>query len=562
MEASVRSDTDMKRPPRHRARTALQPAAGVQNKGRPLARELTVARAAGLSLIVDRLEASEETLRTLLDGVYDGVVLLDADGAILEANARALEMYGVTKGEAAQGTLAHEFSGPGNPPAALQSFWQKALQGETQVFEWKARRPHDGAAFDVELCLNRAVIQGRTMIVATVRDISRRKQLELDLIQAQRMEMVSTVVGGIAHDFNNILNNVLGFAYLLKKYANDRERSLKYSDVIERSVRRGTELADRLLSLAVTETTEHVPVFASEIIDEALARFAERFPAGVTVRRSVPVGLPPILGDREALVQALTHLLVNAGEAMEGFCAPGQAVLSVETRLTRSGDAALPAAVRDRSTVEIDVHDTGRGIPLNIRDRLFEPFVSTKATGQAAGLGLAVVYSIVRHHGGTITAESRPAEGTTLRVWLPEAGGAAREAPAAQAAKPSARGGETILLVDDEEAMRHFGQDILEGQGYRVLTASDGVEALAIYRDRFREIDLVILDLLMPRLDGGQTYLEMKRISKSVRAFFCTGFTADQVITSLLREHGLKALKKPLEIETFLSTVRDVLDAP
>jgi len=210
--------------------------------------------------------------------------------------------------------------------------------------------------------------------------------------------------------------------------------------------------------------------------------------------------------------------------------------------------------------VELRVSDDGTGIPRAIRERIFDPFFTTKERGRGTGLGLSVVYNIVRNHHGTILVDSEEGEGTIFHVYFPAAPAAAPAAASEHQATPARGKQETILVVDDEESMQELGRELLEEHGYKVLIASNGPEAIEIYRSQPQIIKLVVLDLVMPGMDGGQTYIELKKINPHVKAFFCTGYMPDAVISALLEEEHLHAIQKPFNPDQFVQLVRDVLD--
>jgi PAS domain S-box-containing protein len=516
-------------------------------------------RTAELWHTIDRVKNSEESLRSILNSVHDGIFVHSFAGEILDVNDKVLSMYRIERADAMRYSILKDLSAPDNPLDKLESIWQDVEAGETRFFEWKARRPGDGSTFDVEVFLKSVILVDQAVILATVRDISLRKRMQRELLQTGRMEMARTVVGGIAHDFNNILNNVQGFAHLLKKYSADHGRTVRYSEAIVQSVQRGSKLADHLLLLSSPESAEQRTLHLADLVQSAVEAVRPSIQDSICIQSAVPIDLPAVLGDRNTLIDALKHVLINAGEAILRLPSGAERSIVIEGSVIDRDDESVPLPLRGKRCIDLTVRDTGPGIPAAVFERMFEPFASTKPAGFATGLGLAVAYAVMRGHGGAISAGAPGGPGTVIHLWFPVAGISKPEAEPTGPLKPR-RSGETILLVDDELAMREFGRDILEEQGYSVLTASNGMEAVEIFKSKSGTIDLVILDLVMPQMDGGQTFLELKNIRSDVRAFFCTGFTSDQVITSLLREHGLKALRKPFDIKVFLATIRELLD--
>ncbi len=389
-----------------------------------------------------------------------------------------------------------------------------------------------------------------------------RKRLEEQLQQSHKMESVGTMASGIAHDFNNIINNVLGFATQLTKHVHDPVKVLKYAQTIEKSATRGAELSAQLLSFARVGQRENRPLNVRQVVDEVVALCTETFPRSLTIAKRVEPDIRMVLGDHGGIYQVLLNLCVNARDAIAAKDEQAMGVISVEARNIVAGSDVSAQLIGGEGTpcVELRVSDDGAGIPREIRDRIFDPFFTTKERGRGTGLGLSVVYSIVRNHHGVLFVESDEGKGSIFRVVLPSID----QPPEVQQVPDSltaARGqNELILVVDDEESMQDLARDLLEDAGYRVITAGSGFEAIDMFRERKDEVDLVILDLVMSGLDGGQTYLAMKRIKPGVKAFFCTGFMPDEMIASLLEKDGLQTLQKPFQPATFVKAVRETID--
>jgi len=396
-----------------------------------------------------------------------------------------------------------------------------------------------------------------------VNDVTERKRLEEQLRQAHKMESIGTLASGIAHDFNNILNNVVGFTMQIKKHSSDPEKVLKYSQTIEKSATRGAELSSQLLSFARKAKRENVAVDVAQVVEEVFSICTETFPSAVTVNKVIDPDLSAILGDHGELYQVLLNLCVNARDAIMSRDGAVQGSIEIGAYNGRVGEGVSAQMLSGpaEQLVELRVSDNGTGIPEAIRERIFDPFFTTKERGRGTGLGLSVVYNIVRNHRGTILLDSEVGQGTSFHIYFP-AVAAAAASPAEKTFTAPPRGNhETVLVVDDEESMQELGRELLEEHGYNVLIASNGSEAVEIYRTKSQIIQLVILDLVMPGMDGGQTYIEMKKINPHVKAFFCTGYMPDAVISALLEEEHLHAIQKPFNPDRFVQLVRDVIDA-
>ncbi|HCV42193.1 MAG TPA: hypothetical protein DGH68_01825 [Bacteroidetes bacterium] len=493
-----------------------------------------------------------------IGSIGEALSITDLSNRILFVNDAFLKTYGYTEQEVV-GKSISIVRPPNAPPPDLPTILARTLQGGWQGELINRRK--DGTEFPISL--STSVVyddKGRAIaLVSVAQDVSQQKQLEHQVRQSQKMESMGTMVGGISHDFNNILNNILGFVYQLRKYSNDPEKIAKYVDTIEKSATRGADLANQLLSIVRKKKRDDELVNINTLVDEVIALMRETFPKNITLEKTLPSQPLTTLGNHGELYQAVLNLCLNARDAM-----PDGGILTLDV-VESVVQGEVPHAVVSSSfapgqkCMKIQVRDTGIGIAKPILDKIFDPFFTTKDRGKGTGLGLSVVYSIVKNHKGTIAVDTEEGRGSAFSVYLPiaEASKAERIDEEANVLPESSVG--YILLVDDEAPMLELGKELLEDQGYKVMVARDGMEALQIYRERWKEIALVVLDLVMPKLDGGQTFLEMKKSNPAIKAFFCTGYSSDQVISSLLSEESLCALQKPFKPMEFMKMVKGVL---
>ena len=519
--------------------------------------------------ITERLEAeealrkSEERYRQFFEEDLTGDYIVRADGTLRDCNPAFARILGFPDVATALTCNLHSLY----PSEHLRDAFLNLLHVRRRIVEHEKDlvRPDGQLIHCVENAIG--VFDANDQLIeykGYMYDVTERKRLEEQLRQAHKMESIGTLASGIAHDFNNILNNVIGFVMQIKKHASDPEKVLKYSHTIEKSATRGAELSAQLLSFARKAKRESTTVDVAQVVDEVCSVCMETFPASVAVNRHVDAELSAILGDHGELYQVLMNLCVNARDAVlaRGSDSPGTVTIGAFNGHAGEGVSAQMLAMQTERFVELRVSDDGMGIPGAIREKIFDPFFTTKERGRGTGLGLAVVYNIVRNHHGTILVDSEEGEGTTFHVYFP-AVTAAAPVPAAEIQSAPARGRqETILVVDDEESMQELGRELLEEHGYKVLIASNGPEAIEIYRSQPEIVKLVILDLVMPGMDGGQTFVELKKINPRVKAFFCTGYMPDAVISALLDEEHLHAIQKPFNPDQFVQLVRDVLDQP
>jgi hypothetical protein len=486
-----------------------------------------------------KIREHEEWLATTLRSIGDAVVSVDAERRISYMNPAA---------EILTGWLLHDARGK-RVGEVLQT-----IDGGSVL------RSRAGQEITVEM--SAAPLADGAGTVVILRDITERRRLEDQLRQAQKMESIGTLASGVAHDFNNILNTVLGFAAQIQKYSDDAGRVKKYGHTIEKSATRGAELCQKLLSFARKSKRELVPTDVGEIVQEVAGLCRGTFPKTVEVIADVDSAFPSVLGDRGELYQVVLNLCVNARDAIVSHMAGGVGRLTIRARGIPAGTAhaGLPPERWAESWVELSVSDTGCGIPDKIRQKIFDPFFTTKQGGKGTGLGLSLVYNIVHNHKGILSLESREGAGTTFTVLLPALSQSHQQrSPALQVEAPSG-GTETILVVDDEESMLDLARELLQEQGYRVLNAGNGRQAVEVFRNHGGPIALVLLDLMMPEMDGQRTLLELRKIDPQVPAIFCTGFMPDDVVRNLSPKDRKRIVQKPFDPRVLFTMIRQLVD--
>ena len=387
---------------------------------------------------------------------------------------------------------------------------------------------------------------------------ARVRQAEEQLAQAQKMEAIGRLTGGIAHDFNNLLTGILGYSSLLKTFLPEHGKGFEAAAYIERSARRASELTRQLLAYSRREAPTFHPVDLRKVTGEAIEILSRTVNKNVEIHTDFHAPPDPVSGDAGSLVQALLNLGVNASDAM-----PGGGRLTFSTSLFVSdGEVYLnDVLVPEGRYASICVSDSGSGIPEEIRGEIFAPFFTTKAPGEGTGLGLSMVYSCVRSHGGFIRLVSSVGVGTTFQILLPlmEEPGGSPEPRERETVVP--RGTETVLVVDDEEIPMNLLCDVLRSLGYTTLPASSGEEGIEILRYAPEKVDLAILDRIMPGMDGIETLARLRAIRPSLRTILCSGTSeGEKTSPGTLPDGFHDFLQKPYERETLARKVRYVLD--
>jgi PAS domain S-box-containing protein len=389
-------------------------------------------------------------------------------------------------------------------------------------------------------------------------EIEQQRTLEAQLRQAQKMESVGTLAGGIAHDFNNILNIILGYAAAIPG-EKDPSRIGENVKIIRDTVERGANVVQQLLAIGRKAPITFEPVDLNRLLEDHSVLLQGSFPKTIEIRTRLAPELPMTAGDVTRLNQAVLNLCVNARDAMNGAGTIELATGGIE------GDAvrARFAEATEQNYAWMAVSDNGPGIVQAMIERIFEPFFTTKAQGEGSGLGLAVVYGIIRDHHGFVDVESEPGRGATFRIFLPEAHHAGAPAPESpkNAARPSTRLRRgTVLLADDEENQLRLMEGFLRHSGYDVLTARDGLEALDVYRRHRNGISVVVLDFGLPKLSGWETYRAIREHDPGLRVLFASGYVEPEVKTAAEADGCVDIVKKPYEPEELIAKIDAMLE--
>jgi two-component system cell cycle sensor histidine kinase/response regulator CckA len=400
---------------------------------------------------------------------------------------------------------------------------------------------------------------GTVHVLAIMQDLTERKKLEAQLVHAKKMEAMGTLAAGIAHDFNNMLQVILGYAEVLLMGKKKGDPEYAEIQAIIKMCYDARDLVQKIRVVSKKADIQRIPIDLNRNIEEVLKGFADTLPKEITIDAVLADDLAVIIADAGLMNQMVTHLVTNACEAM-----PRGGTVTIETKNIMGDDdfCEKHGGLKPGPYVMLRVSDTGRGIQQAMLERIFDPFYSTKPRDyrRGTGLGLALVHGIVEQHKGYIHVESEVGKGTTFRVYLP-AEEAVDETKVVEALPTPPGGTETILLVEDEEILRTFGKDVLENFGYKVLAVADGVEALEVYSREKADIALVILDIIMPRMDGKQCLKELLKMNPSLKVLISSGVVEDDLIQSVVALGARGSLLKPFAVTEMLEKVRQVLDA-
>jgi PAS domain S-box-containing protein len=517
-----------------------------------------------------RLRESETRYRFLADNALDFISLHDLAGKYLYASPAARRMLGY-RPEEMMGVAVSAFLHP-DDQERFDEGNRRLVSGEVPALTLLHRlRGKEGAFMEVET-VSSPVLDERgavRQILRVTRDVTERKKVENRLFESQKLETIGMLAGGVAHEFNNLLLGINGAVEMLALLLAGNPEAQNYLSMIERSGARAVELTHQLLAYA--RKGKHAPtvVLLNHAILENVPILKAALPASVEFRLDLDEGVPPMLADIAQLKQVVMSLCLNAGEAM-----PEGGILSVRTRREEeppagpgegAGTAGKGAARQVRSgnpvagpRAVLEVSDTGCGMDADTLDRIFEPFFSTKFIGR--GMGLAAVLGIVESHDGEILVRSEPGKGTAFRISFPATSGI----PAVEESNGGrvSRGAGMILVADDEDDVREVVCAMLKSFGYGVIEARDGVEAVERFRERLPEIDLVLLDLMMPRMTGDRVFAEMRRIYPGVRAILASGYDESGRVRDIVADGFGGFLQKPFRRRELGRKVEEVLGNP
>ncbi|MEE9420272.1 MAG: PAS domain S-box protein, partial [Desulfatiglandaceae bacterium] len=490
----------------------------------------------------EALQKSERRFRHLVEHAADAFFLHDFNGRIIDVNQHACESLGYTR-EELLGLSIQDIDLDFFPGKHLEK-WKNLVPGEPITFEGAHRRK-DGTTFPVEVRLGVFESGERQLMLGLVRDISERKRaeeeknkLEAQLAQAQRMQALGTIAGGIAHNFNNLLMAVEGNASLMLLETESAHPNHERLENIEKSVQNGSRLTRQLLGYAREGRYEIRPISLNQLVRETSDTFAATRKE-ITVHRELAKDLWAIKADQGQIEQVLLNLYVNAADAMPG----GGDLFLKTTNVTDKDMKDEPYKAKPGNYALLTVTDTGVGMDKKTMERIFDPFFTTKGLAKGTGLGLASVYGTVKAHAGYIDVESKKGHGTTFSIYLP-ASEKRVEKPVKVDQQIVERTG-TILLVDDEELVLDVGVQLLRALGYTVLEAKGGREAVEIYEENKDRIDMVLLDMVMPGMGGGEAYDKMKDINPDIKALLSSGYSIDGQATEILERGCNGFIQKP-----------------
>ncbi|MBE9137098.1 PAS domain S-box protein [Nodosilinea sp. LEGE 07088] len=510
---------------------------------------------------VSRRKRDEHKLKEqakLIDIATDAFLVRDLNSQLLFWSRGAEQIYG-WRAEEVLGQNVDRLLNP-EPSPQVQTAWQTVLsQGEWQGELLKYTKASEMLTIESRWTLVRDPTGRPKAVLSVDTDITERKQLEAQFLRAQRLESLGTLASGIAHDLNNILTPILGIAQILPhKLPGAEPLTLELVDILAKSAKRGAALSKQILTFAQGSASDFTALNIRYLLAEVRRFTQQTFPKSIAIRVDVPSDLWMIMGDATHLYQVLMNLCVNARDAM-----PDGGVLSLTAQnlyLDESMANIKPhLGLNSGSYVVVEVADTGVGMPPELIDKIFDPFFTTKEPGLGTGLGLSTVAGIIQSHRGQLQVASQVNQGTRFTISLPAAQITSPLPEDAVTLLPGS--GELILVVDDEPQIRYVTQALLESHNYRVLTACDGVEAIAVYQAHAADIDGVLMDMRMPNMSGAIALAELQQLNPQLKAVMTSGVVS---VNELPNREGLTIhafLPKPYDVEELLKALHTALHA-
>jgi len=518
-----------------------------------------IAARAEVELQRTRAEAELQKLSNAIKQAGESVMVTDSDGMIEYVNPAFTTLTGYTADEAT-GQMARLFFNVGNHDGLDKDVWKVIKSGNT----WHGKvidQKKDGGCYPAMLTVSPVFDQSGqtteiTNFVAVYADLSELENMEKQFHQAQKMDALGTLVGGIAHDFNNMLSSMTGNLYLAKNKLQDRPDVVQRLGRVEKQAMLSADMIRQLLTFARKDEVSMKKFPLAPFIKESLKFLTTSVPENIAIHQNICTESLPVEGDGTQLHQVLMNLVTNAIHALEG---EGDACITIALELFDADDAFIEnrEGITTGSYAHLSVQDTGCGIPEHQIDHLFEPFFTTKEQGKGTGLGLAMVFGAIQSHHGLIEVKSIEGMGTTFHIYLPLLAQQDLNVVSSQQQEIAVSHGETILLVDDQQHIIETGREVLESLGYQVLTASDGKQAVDIFQTQAEQIDLCLIDVVMPVMGGNQAAEAIQQIKPDIKIIFSTGY--DKNIQTDMTDKIV--ISKPFSIVELSHLIRQQFDS-
>ncbi|OPY90748.1 MAG: Blue-light-activated protein [Syntrophus sp. PtaU1.Bin208] len=495
---------------------------------------------------------SEAMLSILFQAAPLAICVVDANRILTKVNDYCYPTFGYSPEEMVGRDPRFLYCNDEDYRAAGEAIYS----ADCMAMELRMRRK-DGK--EISALISRSYLNGKDISegsIVVVQDVSDRKALEEQLRQAQKMEAIGQLAGGVAHDFNNMLQAILGYTNIILSSLGPEDRHYGKLMEVEKAGEKAAALTRQLLAFSRRQVLQLRPLDLNQVIEDLMKMLRRLIGENIELNIHADSALGKVNADRSQMEQVVINLCVNARDAM-----PDGGRLSIVTQNIRldDDDCTKYDLEKPGRYVRLSVTDSGFGMEPETKSKIFEPFFTTKEKWRGTGLGLATVYGIVRQHDGMIQVDSELGKGSRFDVYLPVIE-SVEEAPLLEGQPPPRGGHETVLMAEDDAPLRFLTEEILKLAGYRVLVAVDGEDALRIYREHGQAVDLLLLDVIMPKKGGRWVYDEIRAVHPGIRCLFMSGYSEDAVHTNFILDHGLKLIQKPFKSMDLLRMLRQELD--
>ncbi len=500
---------------------------------------------------------SEQRYRTLFEESRDAVIMTTRDGKVEAANQAYVDLFGFTREEAENMDILNVYVDP-----ADRIRFQEEIERNGSLKDYEVRRrKKDGTVIECLLTSTVRLGEDGTIVgyQGIIRDVTEHKQLQRQLLQAQKMEAIGQLAGGVAHDFNNILTAIIGYSDVLTQQMPEDSPYRSKLMQINFAGTRAAHLTRQLLAFSRKQILDLRPLNLNEVLANFETMLRPLIGEDIEVVTLLDPSAGTVMGDATQIQQILLNLAINSRDAMP---AGGKLTLETANVFLDEAYARTHSEVRSGPYLMVEVSDTGQGIDPHVLPRVFDPFFTTKGKDKGTGLGLSTVYGIVKQHQGHITVHSGPGRGTTFRIYLPRVPNAPEQVPSVPALTPQLRGKETILVVEDDEIVRQLTSEALETLGYSVLQCHDPEEAKRVSAIHGGPIHLLLTDVVLPQMDGRSLFGFLSPLFPDMRVLYVSGYAENAIVHHGVLDVGVKFLQKPFSVESLAKKVREVLDEP
>jgi two-component system cell cycle sensor histidine kinase/response regulator CckA len=513
--------------------------------------------------VEEELRLSKERLEAMINAMPDLMFRIDRDGTIYEYHSSASELLYVQPevflGKRIPNILPAEAS-----RIMMEALAEAVKKGSHRGAVYSLQIPSGVTWFELSIAAMGEPHHPATQFIVLVRDITERRKaederklLEAQLHQAQKMEAIGQLAGGIAHDFNNILTAIIGYSEIILLRMEKDSPLRHFVEQVLASADRAAELTNSLLAFSRRQVLHTKPIDLCSVVRGLIKMLRRLLPEDIDFRTTVAKGNLIIMADKGQIEQVLMNLVTNAKDAM-----PRVGTLTIEISPVVMAERFVHAHGfgEPGNYACVSVTDTGHGMDEETRKMIFEPFFTTKEVGKGTGLGMAIIYGIIQQHNGCITVSSEMGKGTTFRIYLPIISEEIKEAHVTRGEESPPGGTETILLAEDDVTVRELHKMILKEAGYSVVEAVDGQDAIDKFMEHMAEVDIVVTDVIMPKIDGKSLYEEIRKILPDMKVLFMSGYTKDIIVARGILEDEFNYITKPVKSSELLKSVRDILD--